>query len=140
MEKHISSGAIVYKKKGETFEVLVMHRMRTNSWHLPKGTQNNGETIEETAVREVKEETGLDIKLKKYIGLLESEFLKDNILTKKETHYFISDEFSGDINDHDKEHDKVCFLDYNTALSHLENFSLYEKEGKILKMAEPFFA
>ncbi len=140
MKKHISSGAIIYRKNGEKMEILIMHRETTNSWHLPKGTQEENETLDQTALREVKEETGLDIDLGVYIGKIDSTFERSGDFINKETHYFIGTPLSGDIKNHDKEHETIVFVDYLTALYRLENFSLYEDEGKILKMAEKHFA
>lgn len=140
MNKHISSGAIVYKNESKRIEILLLHRKATDSWHLPKGTQNLGETLEQTSIREVKEETGLDIELIKYIGKLDSTYLRDGVNINKETNYFLARSIGGNIEIHDSEHDEVIFVDYSTALSRLEHFSLFEEEGKILKMAEFHFA
>lgn len=139
MNTHISSGAIVYIIESNNVSVLLLRRKSTNSWHLPKGTQNSGETLEQTAVREVKEETGLDINLGSYIGKLDSTYLRDGKQIKKHTHYFLANSIGGKLECSDKEHDEVLFIDYQTALSRLQNFSLYEEEGKILKMAEHSF-
>jgi 8-oxo-dGTP pyrophosphatase MutT (NUDIX family) len=140
MKKHISSGAIIYNIEDGKVSVLLMYRKLTNTWHLSKGTQNPGETLQETAVREIREETGLDVKLGKYVGKLDSTFERDHALVHKETHYFMARPLGGDMKKHDHEHDEICFVEYSVALSRLENFSFKEKEGKILKMAEPFFA
>ena len=139
MNTHISSGAIVYKVEDGIKNILLLHRSKTDSWHLSKGTQNLGESLEETALREIKEETGLDVKLESYIGKLDSKYIRDGVEIHKETNYFIAQVFGGDVAMHDHEHDKIVFVDYPTALSRLENFSLYEEEGKILKMAESHF-
>jgi len=138
MKKHISSGAVVYFDDGRIKKFLIMCRKESDSWHLPKGTQNDGETLEQTALREVKEETGLDVSLGKYIGKLDSSYERDGQIIQKETNYFLATPLgSPQINNkHDSEHDEIAFFDYATALNHLENFSLYEKEGEILKMAE----
>lgn len=139
MNKHISSGAVIYKIEDKVVKILLLHRKSTNSWHLSKGTQNPGETLEQTALREIKEETGLDVELGDYVGKLDSIFYRDDVKINKETHYFIATPLSGDIKAHDHEHDEIYFLNYKTALSHLENFSIHEEEGKILKMAENLF-
>lgn len=139
MSIHVSSGAVVYKIENDIVKILLMYRKTTNTWHLSKGTQNKGETLEETALREVREETGLDIKLGKYIGKVESTFERDGCLVSKETHYFLAQVLEGDIDNHDHEHDEICFVEYTVALLRLENSSLYEKEGRILKMAEHSF-
>lgn len=51
-----------------TLEVLVAHRPKYDDWTLPKGKPHRGETEEETAVREVREETGLTCVLERPIG------------------------------------------------------------------------
>lgn len=56
------AGAIVRNKKGE---VLLVYRQRTNDWTFPKGHVESGETAAEATVREVKEETGLDVAIVK---------------------------------------------------------------------------
>jgi 8-oxo-dGTP pyrophosphatase MutT (NUDIX family) len=137
MSVHISSGAIVYKKDNGVVKVLLLFRNRTNSWHLPKGTQNPGETLEQTALREIKEETGVDVKLIEHIGKLDSTYDRDNVLIKKETHYFLAIPINENLNEHDGEHDLISYLDFDKALSNLESFSLFEKEGEILRKAKP---
>ncbi len=137
MKMHISSGGVVYKEQNKKIKYLVMYRKKTDSWHLPKGTKNYGENLKDTARREIKEETGQKVKLEKYIGKLESRYKKSGKNIEKNTHYFlaqITKEYKTP--KRDSEHDKTCSLSYRTALRHLQHFSLYEKEGEILKMAE----
>ena len=63
-----SAGGVVVNKKGE---VLVVSQMGT-SWSLPKGHQEEGETLLETARREIYEETGVsDLELVKELGNIE---------------------------------------------------------------------
>lgn len=49
--------------------LLVKQRQGSQNWSLPGGTMEPGESLDETAVREVKEETGLDIQLTRVVGL-----------------------------------------------------------------------
>jgi uracil-DNA glycosylase len=55
-----SSGAVVASPEGE---ILLLRRTDEEIWCLPKGTVERGETLEQTAIREVREETGLRVKL-----------------------------------------------------------------------------
>lgn len=59
----LAAGAVCWRKGGEGLEVALIHRPRYNDWSWPKGKVESGETLPETAIREVKEETGLDITL-----------------------------------------------------------------------------
>lgn len=57
--EHKSYGIIVYRKKGEDLEFLLVKNKNTDYFGFPKGTPEEGETHEETARREFQEETGL---------------------------------------------------------------------------------
>jgi len=60
----ISCGAVVYKKdQGSTWVLLVKQNGNNPGWGIPKGHMERGENYITTACREVKEETGLDIKV-----------------------------------------------------------------------------
>lgn len=64
----ISCGAIVYRCVPEMQILLIKQNKNDNAWGIPKGHMEKGETQEETAVREVKEETGIKIKLQKKLS------------------------------------------------------------------------
>jgi 8-oxo-dGTP diphosphatase len=53
-----AAGGLVTRRAGDGIEVLVVHRPRYDDWSLPKGKAEPGETDEDTARREVEEETG----------------------------------------------------------------------------------
>lgn len=59
----VSAGAVVTRKAGRGREVLLVHRPKYDDWSFPKGKLDPGEHIVTTALREVAEETGLDIRL-----------------------------------------------------------------------------
>ena len=58
-----SCGAIVIYKNGDRCKILLVRNHNGRNYSFPKGHVELGETEEETAVREVKEETGLDIRI-----------------------------------------------------------------------------
>ena len=58
-----AAGAVCWQEIGKDFLVAVIHRGRYLDWTFPKGKVDPGETLAEAAVREVKEETGLKVKL-----------------------------------------------------------------------------
>ncbi len=65
------SGAVVRAAGGVVLRdgcVLLVHRDRYDDWSLPKGKLEDGESWEEAALREVREETGLRCELGRYLG------------------------------------------------------------------------
>jgi 8-oxo-dGTP diphosphatase len=61
-----AAGGLVWRRTGGDdgpFEIVVVHRPKYDDWSLPKGKRDPGETDEQTARREVEEETGLRCRL-----------------------------------------------------------------------------
>ena len=59
----VAAGAICWRERDGGFEVLIIHRPKYDDWSWPKGKQDRGESIPETAVRELCEEVGLEVTL-----------------------------------------------------------------------------
>src|SRR6476659_4369919 len=60
----VAAGAVVLRRgPGRTRQVLLVHRPKYDDWSFPKGKQEQDEHIAATAVREVLEETGVEIRL-----------------------------------------------------------------------------
>jgi 8-oxo-dGTP pyrophosphatase MutT (NUDIX family) len=83
-EKITAAGGIVENEEGK---ILFMYRR--GHWDLPKGKLDEGETIEECAVREVEEETGLaNILLGEVVGITIHHYNEKDIDIEKETHWY----------------------------------------------------
>jgi 8-oxo-dGTP diphosphatase len=63
-----AAGGLVTRPAPDGIEVLVVHRPRYDDWSLPKGKAEQGEADEETACREVEEETGYQCALGEEVG------------------------------------------------------------------------
>jgi 8-oxo-dGTP diphosphatase len=63
-----AAGGIVWKMTPEGRKVALVHRSRYNDWSLPKGKLIEKESWEEAAIREVKEETGCDVRIIGFAG------------------------------------------------------------------------
>ncbi|MDP2672178.1 MAG: NUDIX domain-containing protein, partial [Candidatus Daviesbacteria bacterium] len=63
MKLQFSAGGIVYKKENGEIFILVSQHSQHHGWVFPKGLIDEGETKEATAIREVKEEAGVDGKI-----------------------------------------------------------------------------
>lgn len=135
---HISCGAIISRTNPDgKIEVLLLHRLKSDawqydSWHLPKGTQDAGETYEQTVTREIFEETGYKITPKEQLGELFSTYERDGSTRQKKTVYFICEAIDRP-NDVVTEHDEIKWVELDEAIRLVSEFPIYEKEEDILK-------
>jgi ADP-ribose pyrophosphatase len=60
MKFEYSAGAFVYRKRASSVELLLLKRKGSNAYDLPKGHIEKGENAVQAAIREIKEETGLN--------------------------------------------------------------------------------
>ncbi len=68
----IGVGAVVFNERNEILLIKRGKAPRIGEWMVPGGTLEWGETLEEAARREVKEETGIDIEVEAFVDLLEA--------------------------------------------------------------------
>src|SRR5436309_4513402 len=113
-------------------EVVLVGRSHSGIWSLPKGTPESGETFEQVAVREVQEETGLEVRLIAYIGNVSYSFIHDKIRFQKQVRHFLFEAIGGNTSLHDAEYDRVEWFSIPEALRRLT----YQNEVNILSQAE----
>jgi 8-oxo-dGTP pyrophosphatase MutT (NUDIX family) len=90
-----SYGIIPLHKKGDTYEVFLINQIGRRGdifWTFPKGHSEENETPKETALRELKEETGMcpETILEREPFVQSYEFIHDGMLIQKKTHYFLA--------------------------------------------------
>lgn len=90
--KEISAGGVVFNSK----KILLLRKFN-GGWVLPKGHVKKGEKFSETALREVKEESGVDAELGEYIDSIEYQYFNFRKMEKstKTVHWFTM--FSDDV-------------------------------------------
>ena len=66
-----AAGVICWREAGEAIEVLLVHREQYEDWAFPKGKQDKGEFLQETAVREVEEEAGIKLRLGRKLDIIQ---------------------------------------------------------------------
>lgn len=80
-----AAGALLWRIDDSVLKVAIVHRGRYDDWSWPKGKVDPGEALPQTAVREIREETGLKVKLGVPLGIQKYRLPNK---TKKEVHYW----------------------------------------------------
>lgn len=86
----------MYRRAGGTYEIVVVHRNRHTDWSLPKGHIEKDETREQAALREVKEETGLDARILDELGEVVYFYRRPRGLTRKSVYHFLMEYTGGE--------------------------------------------
>ena len=150
-EQLVSAGGVVYRRVNGNVEAVLCGRLvgpqpfdnrgdppsaKTAGavrWSLAKGTPDPGETLEETALREVREETGLEVEINAPIDSIEYWFAErgGKVRFHKTVHFYLMAPRGGDTSQHDPEFDVVEWFPYDQAMSAVE----YPNEAGVLRKA-----
>ena len=127
-----SAGGVVVRDAGE-LQVCLINPVGRRVWGLPKGGVEPGETFGETAVREVREETGIEASLEGELGSIDYWFYSRESRTRihKTVHYFLMRADGGDVSDHDHEVSEARWLRVSDALDLMS----YPNEREMVRTA-----
>lgn len=131
IEDAVSAGGVVWRRGDDGATEVVLCGRRDGVWVLPKGTPDPGERIEETALREVEEETGLRVKLGESLGSITYWFTSGGTRFHKEVHHWLMEPVGGALDDHDHEFDFVEWVALEGSLARLT----YENERRVVRRA-----
>jgi len=129
-----SAGGVVVRTKGDRRELLLGRRTLDRDrviWSLPKGTPTADESLDQTAVREVSEETGLQVRIVAPLGEIHYWFVRRGIRYSKTVHYYLMEPLGGDLAEHDREFDAVAWVDFGA----LPEFELFPTERDLIERA-----
>ena len=84
-----SAGGVVHRLIDGRVQIALVHRRAPVLWALPKGTPDAGETIEETALRETREETGLEVEIESRLQSIRYFFVRGTTRFHKTVHFFL---------------------------------------------------
>jgi len=126
MKKEKSCGAVVYKyQDGELFVLLLKHK-NGGHWAFPKGHVEKNETEEETALREIKEETSLIVKLD--TGFRETNSFSPKTDVIKDVIYFAAQVISGELEAQAEEITDIHWFQIEEAI----DIATYDNDKKML--------
>ena len=129
-----SFGGVVLRQTGDGHEVALI-RVRNlkgkDVWALPKGGAEPGETGEESALREVREETGLNAEIVEPLESITYWFLwpPEQVRYKKTVHLYLMRALDGDISAHDDEVEEVRFV----TLDEAARMATYRTDSQVLE-------
>lgn len=126
MKYEKSCGAIVVDD-----EKVLLVKHNAGHWDFPKGHVEEGETEIETAIREVKEETNIDIKIEKENKYISEYSPKENVM--KTVIYFIGEKVGGEDKPQIEEVSDVEWLDVNKAIERITHQKSKEIMMQVIK-------
>jgi 8-oxo-dGTP pyrophosphatase MutT (NUDIX family) len=137
--REVSAGGVIYRRHQGTLEVALIHVR--NRWGLPKGHIEEGESAGQTAVREVREETGLEGKLTAKLGEIRYSYRArtskgEPIRIAKRVYFYLLRCLRGDVRDHDHEVDEARWVPIGHAIDRLK----FPSERKMVRRAMSFLS
>ncbi len=131
----VSAGGVAFRKISERVEVALILTNPERRWQLPKGMVDPGETEQQAALREVREEAGIETEPLGKIDQTEYWFTaeRDGVRGRihKRVHWFLMQYTSGDVTDHDHEVTEARWVDVDEALIML----VFKNEREIVEKA-----
>jgi 8-oxo-dGTP pyrophosphatase MutT (NUDIX family) len=131
LERAVSAGGVVYRRTPQGVEVVLCGRIEDGVWGLPKGTPKPGESLDQAALREVSEETGLLVMIERKIDKIEYWFARSGVRYHKFVHHYLMVPIGGSTADHDSEYDLVQWFPAEEAVKTLS----YRNEVEVLRKA-----
>lgn len=134
--QQVSCGGLIYREHDGRVEVAVIASNPERYWQIPKGGCERGESFEETAVREVYEETGLFGKIVAPLDTVTYWYQRTHrngqrIRFHKTVHFYLLKYISGDMKNHDWEVLEVRWLSFDEAEALLD----FKNAKQILRKA-----
>jgi len=132
--KEVSAGGVVYRRDGDRIEVVLASRRTRRgelAWGLAKGGVEDGESMEQAAVREVREETGLTAEIEASLGETKYFYVWEDTRIRKTVHFFLMRFTGGDPAERDDEMEEVRWFPLERALKR----AAYRGERDVLQRA-----
>ncbi|MGH2710932.1 MAG: NUDIX hydrolase [Actinomycetota bacterium] len=130
----VSAGGVLVRDSGGGPEVLLASRRTRRDelvWGLPKGLVEDGESAEEAALREVREETGYSGEIREPLGEVSYWYVWDGDRVRKTVHFFLMKDTGEEPGERDQEMEEVRWFDLTEA----QSVAGFKSEKAILKKA-----
>jgi 8-oxo-dGTP pyrophosphatase MutT (NUDIX family) len=118
-KREISAGGVVYRREGDEIEIVLASRRTRRgqlAWGLAKGGIEEDESMEDAAIREVREETGLLAEIEASLGETRYMYVWEDVRIRKTVHFFLMRHTGGDVDDRDDEMEEIRWFPLERAL------------------------
>lgn len=126
--EHSCGGAVIAMRNGVPHVALIATRRKTR-WGLPKGALDAGETPEEAALREVREETGLEARIVRLLDTIEYFFRAGDALIHKSVTFYLMEYVGGELVPQLSEVDAVEWVELSASVRRAS----FDSERKLLE-------
>jgi 8-oxo-dGTP pyrophosphatase MutT (NUDIX family) len=131
----ISAGGVAFRWRDSKPEIAIVFVKPKLRWQLPKGIVDPGESPEVTAVREVREEAGVETDRLSLIETIEYWYRSMKygkpVRFHKFVHFYLLEYRSGDVSDHDHEIEEARWVSFDEALELLD----FKSEREVVEKA-----
>jgi 8-oxo-dGTP pyrophosphatase MutT (NUDIX family) len=136
----VSAGGVVFRGEKDSIEVVIVGVGGQNRWQLPKGLVEDGEKPEITAVREAREEAGVDSEVVQHLDTIEYWFAGidsgERVRFHKHVHFYLLRYVAGDTRNHDWEVNEARWVPLDDATRQLTfdtERGVMERAAKLLR-------
>lgn len=133
--EQISAGGVAFRFNNSKIEIAVVSVKPSRRWQLPKGLIDAGESEEQAALRETREEAGIECQLLEKIETVEYWYFAQNkgerVRFHKFVHFFLLEYAAGDVADHDHEIAEARWVSIDEAVEMLA----FKSEKDVVKKA-----
>lgn len=127
--EHSSGGLVIAIRDGVPHVALIATRKSTR-WGLPKGAVSEGETSEAAALREVREETGIEARIVRPLDTIEYFFRAGDTLIQKRVDFYLMEYVGGELEPQLSEVDAVEWVELTSSLTRAS----FDSERKLLEI------
>jgi 8-oxo-dGTP pyrophosphatase MutT (NUDIX family) len=136
VREQVSAGGVVFRRDNERVDVVIVAVGGNNRWQLPKGLVENDEDPKLAAVREAREEGGIDSEVVEHIETVEYWYAGldkgERVRFHKRVYFYLLRYLSGDTSNHDWEVNEARWVPIDDAASQLA----FDNERRVVEQAK----